>query len=146
MQIFHHLYITIIFLYVEATKQSKSLDIREDWKPPFLTNEEFIHLILEALDGFIIIFTVKGSILYCSESVTSLLGYLVKDVLSMNIYDITYEMDHEFIFNICNAKAINENRNKETSFYCHLKRRSIENSERLSYELVKFVGYFSEYK
>ncbi|KAL5282505.1 CLOCK family protein [Megaselia abdita] len=60
----------------------------------------------------------------------------------MTIYDIAYEMDHDFIFNICNVKAINENRNKETSFYCHLKRRSISNSERLSYELVRFVGYF----
>lgn len=135
-----------IFIYSkDITTKSKSLDIKENWKPHFLSNEEFIHLILEALDGFIIIFSVKGDILYISESVTSLLGYLPKDVLLMTIYDIAYEMDHDFIFNICNAKAINEVRNKETSFYCHLKRRSIDNCERLSYELVRFVGYFREY-
>lgn len=110
-----------------------------------LSNEEFIHLILEALDGFIIIFSGKGNILYISESVTSLLGYLPKDVLLMTIYDMAYEMDHEFIYNIFNTKSTDETRNRETSFYCHIKRQNIENRERLSYELVKFVGYFRKY-
>lgn len=88
---------------------SRANEIQEDWKPSFLSNEEFIHLFLEvlndrkycfsyfrrikikfilqfnyymfffvfiqALDGFIIVFSSTGRILYVSESVTSLLGY-----------------------------------------------------------------------
>lgn len=51
-------------------------EIQEDWKPSFLSNEEFTHLILEALDGFIIVFSSTGQIYYASESITSLLGHL----------------------------------------------------------------------
>jgi circadian locomoter output cycles kaput protein len=56
--------------------RSRAHEIQEDWKPSFLSNEEFTHLILEALDGFIIVFASSGQIFYASESVTSLLGYL----------------------------------------------------------------------
>ena len=32
---------------VEMTKQSHSQEVQEDWKPSFLSNEEFTHLMLE---------------------------------------------------------------------------------------------------
>lgn len=51
-------------------------EIQEDWKPSFLSNEEFTHLFLEALDGFIMVFSTNGRIFYASESITSLLGHL----------------------------------------------------------------------
>lgn len=52
-------------------------EIENSWKPSFLTNEEFVHLVLEAIDGFIIVFSVSGQIFYVSESITPLLGQLV---------------------------------------------------------------------
>lgn len=58
------------------TIKSKVTEIEENWKPSFLTNEEFIYLQLEAIDGFIIIFSTSGQIFYISESVISLLGYI----------------------------------------------------------------------
>lgn len=61
---------------VEVSIRSKVHDICEDWKPSFLSNEEFMHLILEAFDGFIIVFSSAGRILYTSGNITSLLGYL----------------------------------------------------------------------
>lgn len=72
----------LLFIYItnnfisELTIHSTVDDIKDDWKPEFLTNEEFTHLILEALNGFIIIFATNGRIFYASESITSLLGYL----------------------------------------------------------------------
>lgn len=56
--------------------KSRAHEIQEDWKPPFLSNEEFTHLILEAVDGFIIVFSTRGHIIYVSGSITSLLGHL----------------------------------------------------------------------
>lgn len=56
--------------------RSRAHEIQENWKPSFLPNEEFTHLILEALDGFIIVFSSTGKIYYTSESITSLLGHL----------------------------------------------------------------------
>lgn len=57
-------------------KRSRAHEIQENWKPSFLPNEEFTHLILEALDGFIMVFSSTGKICYASESITSLLGHL----------------------------------------------------------------------
>lgn len=50
-------------------------EIQENWKPSFLSNEEFTHLVLEAISGFIIVFSTNGRIHYISEGITSLLGY-----------------------------------------------------------------------
>lgn len=69
---------TISFLknHNEISVRSRIHEIQEDWKPTFLTNEEFTHLILEAVDGFIMVFAASGQIFYASESITSLLGHL----------------------------------------------------------------------
>lgn len=56
--------------------KSKLHEIQEDWKPSFLSNEEFTHLVLEAIDGFILIFSSTGQMYYASENVTTLLGYI----------------------------------------------------------------------
>uniref|UniRef100_A0A4W5KHM4 Neuronal PAS domain protein 2 n=1 Tax=Hucho hucho TaxID=62062 RepID=A0A4W5KHM4_9TELE len=60
----------------EITGQTESCDIRQDWKPSFLSNEEFTQLMLEALDGFLIALTTDGNIIYVSDSVSSLIGHL----------------------------------------------------------------------
>ena len=48
----------LIFLICQAE------EIKEDWKPPFLSNEEFTHLMLESLDGFIIVLGTHRQIQY----------------------------------------------------------------------------------
>merc|ERR1719397_2446700 len=69
---------TISFLkqHNEMSIRSQAEEIQTDWKPMFLSNEEFSHLMLEALDGFIIVLGTDGHILYTSESMASLLGYM----------------------------------------------------------------------
>lgn len=62
--------------FIEIAVRSRVNEIQEDWKPTFLINEEFTHLILEAVDGFIMVFSGSGQIYYASESITSLLGHL----------------------------------------------------------------------
>lgn len=69
----------------ELSVRSRAQEFQEDWKPLFLSNEEFTHLILEAIDGFIIAFSTSGPIIYVSGSVTSLLGYLPVSLKSVNI-------------------------------------------------------------
>lgn len=56
--------------------RSQAHEIQENWKPSFLSNEEFTHIILESVDGFIAVFSLSGQILYASGSITSLLGHL----------------------------------------------------------------------
>ena len=47
-----------------------------EWKPSFLSDEEFVHLMLEAVDGFILVISLDdhGRILYASEGLACLLG------------------------------------------------------------------------
>lgn len=71
----------------EVTVRSRINEIQEDWKPTFLTNEEFTHLVLEAVDGFIMVFSASGHIYYASESIASLLGHLpVSNLVLQNIH------------------------------------------------------------
>ncbi|XP_054157741.1 neuronal PAS domain-containing protein 2-like [Oppia nitens] len=48
------------------------------WKPSFLVNDEFIHLMLEALDSFLIVLeaNTSGRIIYMSDTIYSLLGMI----------------------------------------------------------------------
>ncbi|KAJ6640882.1 Circadian locomoter output cycles protein kaput [Pseudolycoriella hygida] len=142
---------TIAFLkqHNEITVRSRVHEIQEDWKPSFLSNEEFTHLFLEALDGFIMVFSTNGRIFYASESITSLLGHLPNDLLNMTIYDLAFEEDHSNIYNLLLSPTIivdpahdaltPEN---QVCFTCHLKRGGLDVKEVVSYELVQFVGYF----
>lgn len=61
-------------------------------------NINFIRV--QALDGFIMVFSSNGRIYYVSESVTSLLGYLPNELESTTIYDITYQEDQSHLYNI----------------------------------------------
>ncbi|XP_036670677.3 circadian locomoter output cycles protein kaput isoform X4 [Drosophila suzukii] len=142
---------TIAFLknHNEATDRSKVFEIQQDWKPTFLSNDEYTHLMLESLDGFMIVFSSMGSIFYASESITSQLGYLPQDLYNMTIYDLAYEMDHEALLNIfMNPTPVIEPRQTDISssnqitFYTHLRRGGMEKVDANAYELVKFVGYF----
>ncbi|CAK9797663.1 Circadian locomoter output cycles protein kaput [Anthophora plagiata] len=140
---------TILFLknHNEIAVRSRVHEIQEDWKPSFLSNEEFTHLILEALDGFIMVFSSSGRIYYVSESVTSLLGYLPNELENTTIYDITYQEDQSPLYNVLlNPAGTRDRRNikkeDQISFSCHIKRGGLNVQENPVYELIQFIGYF----
>ncbi|XP_048506862.1 circadian locomoter output cycles protein kaput isoform X2 [Athalia rosae] len=139
---------TISFLknHNEIALRSRVHEIQEDWKPSFLSNEEFTHLILEALDGFIMVFSSNGRIYYASQSVTSLLGYLPSHLANTSIYEIAYQEDQTMLFNILargdTQDQSDPSKESQVSFTCHIKTGRLDSQEKAIYELVKFVGYF----
>ncbi|KYQ51193.1 Circadian locomoter output cycles protein kaput, partial [Trachymyrmex zeteki] len=140
---------TILFLknHNEIAVRSRVHEIQEDWKPSFLSNEEFTHLILEALDGFIMVFSSNGHIYYVSESVTSLLGYLPNELENTTIYDITFQEDQPHLYNVLLNPGSTRDRSSikkedQISFTCHIKRGGLDFREESIYELVQFIGYF----
>ncbi|XP_077302549.1 circadian locomoter output cycles protein kaput-like isoform X2 [Arctopsyche grandis] len=141
---------TISFLknHNETALRSRINEIQEDWKPSFLSNEEFTHLILEALDGFIMVFTSSGKISYASEGITSLLGYLPDELLNTSIYEITFDDDKQNLFRMLqnNTRTATsghmDDKDTQVVFACHLKRGCLNYREGAVYELVKFTGYF----
>lgn len=142
---------TISFLknHNELAVRSRAHEIQEDWKPSFLSNEEFTHLILEALDGFIMVFSSSGRIFYASESITSLLGHLPSDLMNMTIYDMVYEEDQSALYNILlnpassvDSMNYGDTKENQVSFSCHMRRGGLDFRDEDTYELVQFVGYF----
>ncbi|XP_031347965.1 circadian locomoter output cycles protein kaput isoform X2 [Photinus pyralis] len=131
---------TISFLkhHNEIAVRSRAHEIQEDWKPSFLTNEEFTHLVLDAVDGFIIVFSVSGHILYASDNITTLLGYLPNDVLNTTIYEMATEKEHNSLYNV----LFTPDQKGQISFSCYLKRGDSDLSQRTYFELVHLIGYF----
>lgn len=81
----------------------KTDEIQTDWKPQFLSTEEFTHLMLEAIDGFILVLGTDGHILYTSESLASLLGYLPSSLHNTTLYEMVADSDKIPLYNTLNA-------------------------------------------
>ncbi|XDV21115.1 hypothetical protein PO909_026285 [Leuciscus waleckii] len=135
----------------EITAQTESCEVRQDWKPSFLSNEEFTQLMLEALDGFLIALTTDGNIIYVSDSVSSLIGHLPSDMVDQNILNFLPEREHGEVYKLLSShmlltepSAVDLLNSNEThvEFCCHLARGNVDPKEPPTYEYVKFVGDF----
>ncbi|TKS68101.1 Circadian locomoter output cycles protein kaput [Collichthys lucidus] len=134
----------------EIAAQSESSEIRQDWKPPFLSNEEFTQLMLEALDGFFIAIMTDGNILYVSESITSLLEHLPTDLVDQNLLNFLPVGEHSDVYKALSThptdpESLNADYLKTKNhmeFCCHMLRGAIDPKEPPVYEYVKFIGNF----
>ncbi|XP_038838430.1 clock circadian regulator b [Salvelinus namaycush] len=134
----------------ETSAQSESSEIRQDWKPPFLSNEEFTQLMLEALDGFFIAIMTDGNIIYVSESVTSLLEHLPSDLQDQNLLDFLPLNEHSAVYKALSKHPSDPESlgpeylktNNQLEFSCHVLRGTIDPKEPAVYEHVKFIGNF----
>ncbi|XP_052049288.1 neuronal PAS domain-containing protein 2 isoform X2 [Apodemus sylvaticus] len=137
----------------EVSAQTEICDIQQDWKPSFLSNEEFTQLMLEALDGFVIVVTTDGSIIYVSDSITPLLGHLPSDVMDQNLLNFLPEQEHSEVYKILSSHMLVTDSpspeflksDSDLEFYCHLLRGSLNPKEFPTYEYIKFVGNFRSY-
>ncbi len=161
---------TIAFLKQQNEKKSQqklpSKDDQADsiasaaWKPSFLSDEEFVHLMLEAVDGFVLVIDVEdnGRIVYASEGVAWLLGHVPTSLLDSKatIYDITSKQDAGAIkdtFSEQNIENIIDSEMDEAKSYVdifvHMERggasKELLVDDRPKHELVKLTGYFTKW-
>ena len=58
----------------------------------------FRYLMMEATDGFLIVLNAAdGQIIYASESVTSLLGYIPADLKQISLYELLCDEDKRYV-------------------------------------------------
>ncbi|XP_053473972.1 neuronal PAS domain-containing protein 2 isoform X1 [Ictalurus furcatus] len=135
----------------EITAQTETCEIQQDWKPSFLSNEEFTQLMLEAMDGFLIALRLDGNIIYVSDSVSSLIGHLPSDMVDQNILNFLPEREHAEVYKLLSAHLLMsehistdylEGNETHVEFCCHLVRGNIDPKDAPTYEYVKFVGDF----
>ena len=88
---------TLLNAHTYSLLLSSSKTTASEWKPSFLSNEEFLHLMLESVDGFVLIVNVceNGRIMYVSEGITWLLGHVPNTLIEQNvsIFDVMAEED-----------------------------------------------------
>ncbi|KAM4709840.1 circadian locomoter output cycles protein kaput [Discoglossus pictus] len=134
----------------EISAQSDASEIRQDWKPTFLSNEEFTQLMLEALDGFFLAVMTDGNIIYVSESVTPLLEHLPSDLVDQSIFNFVPEGEHAEVYKILSTHILEGGSltseylktKNELEFCCHMLRGTVDPKEPTTYEFVKFIGNF----
>jgi len=128
----------------EMSIRSQAEEIQTDWKPMFLSNEEFSHLMLEALDGFIIVLGTDGHILYTSESMASLLGYMPTSLHNTTLYEIVADNDKIPLYNTLNMSgSVDTNGDQQLKILIHIRRsNALLNKENNVTELVELSGYF----
>uniref|UniRef100_A0A8C6P335 Neuronal PAS domain protein 2 n=1 Tax=Nothobranchius furzeri TaxID=105023 RepID=A0A8C6P335_NOTFU len=143
---------TIDFLQKQKdiTAQNEICDVKQDWKPSFLSNEEFTQLMLEALDGFLVALTTDGNVIYVSDSVSSLIGHLPSDMVDQNILNFLPEREHGEVYKLLSSHMLMTDpiaadfldSESHIEFCCHIARASMDPKEPPVYEYVKFVGDF----
>ncbi|XP_007550734.1 circadian locomoter output cycles protein kaput isoform X2 [Poecilia formosa] len=142
--------IDFLHKHKEIAAQSESTEIRQDWKPPFLSNEEFTQLMLEALDGFFLAIMTDGNIIYVSENVTSLLEHLPSDLVDQNLLNFLPSGEHSDVYkalssHVTEGESLTPEYLKtknQLEFCCHMLRGTIDPKEPPVYEFVKFIGNF----
>uniref|UniRef100_A0A8C4GRF6 Circadian locomoter output cycles protein kaput n=1 Tax=Dicentrarchus labrax TaxID=13489 RepID=A0A8C4GRF6_DICLA len=142
--------IDFLHKHKEIAAQSESTEIRQDWKPPFLSNEEFTQLMLEALDGFFLAIMTDGNIIYASESVTSLLEHLPSDLVDQNLLNFLPMGEHSDVYKVLSSHIMEGETltpeylktKNQLEFCCHMLRGTIDPKEPPVYEYVKFIGNF----
>ncbi|CAG2170362.1 unnamed protein product [Oppiella nova] len=128
------------------------------WKPSFLANDEFVHLMLEALDSFVIIIdgTIGGKIIYLSETVYPLLGLsytklnhrLTGDDLTdrLTIYDLIHDEEKRFVEEfLSREQLVSKDNSRDTplaTILVHFRDHDIDNRS-AAYRLVRLIGSFS---
>ncbi|KAK1169649.1 neuronal PAS domain-containing protein 2-like [Acipenser oxyrinchus oxyrinchus] len=146
---------TIDFLQKHSVVSShtQTIDINQDWKPSFLSNEEFTQLMLEALDGFLIAVTTDGNIIYVSDSITPLLGHLPSDVMDQNLLHFLPEQELSEVYKLLSSHLLVKhpisanylNSENDLEFCCHLLLGNLDPKEPPTYEYIKFVGHFRSF-
>ena len=58
-----------------------------------LQNGEVFHLLIDAMDAFMMIVSESGRIFYCTELVTSLLGHMQSRLVGQNLFDYVLEQE-----------------------------------------------------
>uniref|UniRef100_A0A8C6MKE3 Clock circadian regulator a n=1 Tax=Nothobranchius furzeri TaxID=105023 RepID=A0A8C6MKE3_NOTFU len=116
--------IDFLHKHKEIAAQSESTEIRQDWKPPFLSNEEFTQLMLES------------------------------DLVDQNLLNFLPMGEHSEVYRALSAQVREgemltpdylKTRN-QLEFCCHMLRGTIDPKEPPVYEYVRFIGNFKSLK
>ncbi|XP_067128091.1 basic helix-loop-helix ARNT-like protein 2 isoform X2 [Centruroides vittatus] len=118
------------------------------WRPNCLDADN-IWKILEAVDGFLLLTTGSGKIIYISQSVEQFLGHQHIEMIGHSLLSFVHPADVETVQNQLEKLVMvtNEQKGKinsdRCSFYCRIRERCQPRSEVVTYQLIHIVGHMT---
>uniref|UniRef100_A0A8D8UHZ1 Hypoxia-inducible factor 1-alpha n=1 Tax=Cacopsylla melanoneura TaxID=428564 RepID=A0A8D8UHZ1_9HEMI len=99
-------------------------------------------LYLKALDGFVLVLSTEGDLVFLSENVNHHLGLSQIDLMGQSIYEVTHPCDHNEVKSILSTKDVHTKRSMFIRFKCTLtsKGRNV-NVKAASYKVIHCTGH-----
>ncbi|XP_019487723.1 PREDICTED: circadian clock protein PASD1 [Hipposideros armiger] len=102
--------------------------------------EDFQSMALQSLDGFLLILSTDGVIMFVTENVSSILGYLPDELVGQRLLSLLPEEEKREIFRkIALTFPVSNIVGEHNEFCCHLRRAQARHSDFPTYEYVKFI-------
>ncbi|XP_032253369.1 circadian clock protein PASD1 [Phoca vitulina] len=113
---------------------------QSNWIPSFQSYEDFKCKTLQSLDGFMIILSADGVIIFVAGNITCLLGHLPNDIVGKKLLSLLPDHEKNDVYRKIALKLPMSNLvGKHIDFCCHLKRGNVDYDGRPTYEYVKFI-------
>ncbi|XP_059943943.1 circadian clock protein PASD1 [Mesoplodon densirostris] len=112
---------------------------KSNWIPSLPSYEEFNQVVLQSLDGFMIIVSTDGVIIFVTDNISSLLGHLPGDIMGKKLLSLLPDEEKNEVSQKIAVQLSLSNSEKHIDFCCHLKRGGAEHGSSPAYEYVKFI-------
>ncbi|EFB14219.1 hypothetical protein PANDA_013998, partial [Ailuropoda melanoleuca] len=111
---------------------------QSNWIPSFRSYEDFKCKTLQSLDGFMIILSTDGIIIFVAGNITCLLGHLPDEIVGKKLLSLLPDHEKNEVYRKIALKLpLSNSVGKHIDFCCHLKRGNVEHDSRPTYEYVK---------
>nr|WNN25269.1 hypoxia-inducible factor 1 [Prochaetoderma californicum] len=135
-------YLKIWKIFVETSKNSKKVSQTS-------RDADIEQLYPKALEGFCVIISQDGDIIYLSDTVAKYLGIQQIELMGHSVYDFSHPCDHDEIKDVLSMKAIkHKHYSADRVFFVRMKctltskGRNI-NLKSASYKVIKFRGHLT---
>ncbi|XP_032701186.1 circadian clock protein PASD1 [Lontra canadensis] len=113
---------------------------QSNWIPSFHSYEDFKCKTLQSLDGFMIILSTDGVIIFVAENITCLLGHLPNEVIGKKLLSLLPDHEKNEVYRKIALKLpLSNSVGKHIDFCCHLKRGNVEHDSGPTYEYAKLI-------
>ncbi|KAG4078141.1 hypothetical protein HA402_002193, partial [Bradysia odoriphaga] len=113
-------------------------------------SDQFENLVMQAVDGFLLVLSADGDIIFVSENVADILGIQQIDVIGQQIWDYSHQCDHDELRDILNGRrdcvendgAANSHHTMFLRLKCTLTSRGRSvNIKSASYKVIQLIGH-----
>ncbi|XP_015588167.1 hypoxia-inducible factor 1-alpha isoform X2 [Cephus cinctus] len=107
---------------------------------------EMDEFFLKALDGFMLVLSSNGDMVYLSENVSDYLGVSQMDMMGQSVYEYSHPCDHEELRECLSVKPLENNEKHPCNFFLRLKctltnKGRKVNLKSASYKVIHCTGH-----